>query len=170
MALKRLITGLLAVLLVVAFSTVAFSDVTGKTYIVYGTQQVNVKVKKVGKMIVEDDIADMLIFYEDHTFFDATQEIPGTWEYIGKNKILITITPEVFEEMSEYLLDLFGYSDAIPTYRGTAFLVKVKEKKDGSIKTSAKGISDVVFPGLLDGEDATGKLQLKIKFQGTPQE
>ena len=169
MALKKLITGLLAVLLVVAFSAVAFADVTGKTYNVDGIQIVKVKIKKGGKEKLEQTIADTLIFHGDGTFENVTEGIVGTWEYISKKKIMITIAPEVFEGLAEYMLSLYGDYDTTATYRGTAFFVKVIEKKDGSIKSISNGIADVVFHGLLNGEDATGKFQLKIKFQGTPQ-
>jgi hypothetical protein len=168
MSTRTFITGFLVVFSLFAFSTDAFSDVTGKTYIIDGTQQVKLKIKKVMKDTFEEPLADTLVFHQDGTFENVTRGIVGTWEYINKNTIIITIAPEVFEGIVEFTLSLEGF-DTTATYRNSVFNMKVKEKKDGSIKCKFKGIADVVFHGLLDGADATGTFKLKLKYEGVPQ-
>jgi len=81
---------------------------------------------------------------------------------------MINIPPEVFEGIVEFMLSAEGY-DTTATFRGSVFNMRGKEKKDGSIKCNFKGIADVVFHGLLDGEDAMGTFKLKLKYVGTPQ-
>ena len=168
MSTRTIITGFLVVLSLFAFSAAAFADVTGKTYIIDGTQQVKLKIKKVMKETFEEPLANTLIFHEDGTFENVTLGIVGTWEYINKNTIMITAAPEAFEGFAEFMLSLEGF-DTTVTYRNSTFNMKVKEKKDGSIKCKFKGIADVVFHGLLDGADATGTFKLKLKYAGVPQ-
>jgi hypothetical protein len=168
MSTRTFITGFLVAFSLFAFSTDAFSDVTGKTYIIDGTQQVKLKIKKVMKETFEEPLANTLIFHEDGTFENVTLGIVGTWEYINKNTIMVTVAPEAFEGFVEYSLSLDGF-DTTAAYRKSVFNMKIKEKKDGSIKSKFKGTADVVFHGLLDGADATGTFKLKLKYVGAPQ-
>ncbi len=167
MSLKKLITGALAVLCVFAFSGGAFADVTGKTYDEETIQKITLKIKKVGKTKTVETFPETVIFHEDGVFEMVTRGLFGTWEYVNKKKIVVTIAPEVYEAVGQFMLESEGY-DVIVTYR-SASLIYI-EKKDGSVKSKAKGVADLVFPGLLDGDDATGTLTVKIKSVGVPVE